>query len=58
MGFLRKPLLEELEALPSLPASLTVARLPRLLTPTPFAPYPMTRTSAFELDELPRLWVW
>ena len=58
IGFLLNPLLELLELLSSLPASLTLLllTLPLLLTPLfpfpfPLFPYPITITS-----ELPRIW--
>ena len=51
IGFLLNPLLALLNALSSLPASLIVGvTLPRLLTPSPWCPYPITITSDSRLE--------
>ena len=51
IGFLLNPLLALLNALSSLPASLIVGvTLPRLLTPFPWWPYPITITSDSRLE--------
>ena len=54
IGFLLNPLLALLNALSSLPASLIVGvTLPRLLTPFPWCPYPITITSDSRLEWRP-----